>query len=282
VTIESESVPAVIAMSTDLDALNAAAVPRTGGAGRRPFGAAKALASFALLLGAQMVAGVVIMLFAAVIAIAKGQDAGDPAFSALLIRQITVPLLLSVCVVSSVVIFATARLWAWDAVLDRSRDGIGLTHATRMQVLSCSLIGIASGAAYLAVGQWLVPFDPSTPLGPLASAASAGGLYRIAWALFALAYAPLVEEFFFRGMLLRGLTASWGASLAGVGVTILFVLSHLSETIIYWPATVAILALSVATLAARRVTGSIYPAVALHGGYNFVLVLFVFAGGSAA
>lgn len=264
-------------MSADLHGVSAVAPSNGGGATPASFGAAKASLSFVLLFVSQATAGAVLMVFSVLVAMAKGQDAGDPQFAAQLTRQIMVPLLISGAVVSVVVIFAAARLWAWDLVFDTSNNGIGLTRAARVQLLSWALFGVALAATYLSVGRWLVPFDPSTPLGPLASAAAGGGINRVAWAVFALAYAPAVEEFFFRGMLLRGFTASWGATFGGVTVTVLFVLMHLFETISYWPATVAVFSLAAGTLAARRATGSVYAAMALHFGYNFVIVLFVFA-----
>ncbi|HJX26769.1 MAG TPA: CPBP family intramembrane glutamic endopeptidase, partial [Thermoanaerobaculia bacterium] len=110
------------------------------------------------------------------------------------------------------------------------------------------------------------------------AAAAAGGLSRIAWAVLALAFAPIVEEFLFRGLLLYGFTSSWGASAAAVAVTVLFVLLHLPETINYWPAIVAVSMLAIGTLAARQRTGSLFPAAALHLTYNLVLVVAVFAG----
>ena len=88
--------------------------------------------------------------------------------------------------------------------------------------------------------------------------------------------APPVEEFLFRGLLLKGFTVSWGATAAGVVVSIVFVMLHIPETMHYWPALVAVSALAVATLAIRLVTGSVFTSMALHAAYNGVMVLICF------
>jgi membrane protease YdiL (CAAX protease family) len=100
---------------------------------------------------------------------------------------------------------------------------------------------------------------------------------RIAWAVLALVFAPLVEEFFFRGLLLRGFTSSWGRRIGGLIVTLLFIATHLFETFNYWPATLAILFLGIITLLARWSTGSLLPALAAHLAYNSIIVVAVFA-----
>ena len=231
-----------------------------------------------MLFVAQSVAGGVVLFTAAVVGVAKGGNPGDPAFVPQLTRQVMVPLLIASGVVSGIVIFVAARLWAWEVVFDRSANGIGLKPVKREQLFAWSLVGCAVAALFLAVIRWVVPFDQSTPLGPLAAAAAAGGINRVAWALFAVVYAPVVEELLFRGLLLRGFAASWGSAAGGAVVTGLFVMMHLAETIHYWPAIIAILFLSIGTLAARTMTGSLHAAVAVHLAYNVTVTLSVFAG----
>ncbi|HYR28529.1 MAG TPA: CPBP family intramembrane glutamic endopeptidase [Thermoanaerobaculia bacterium] len=263
-------------MTIEPEVLTDVAVPPTVAPARPTFGAAKAFLAFVLVFAGQAVAGIVLLVFAMAVAMAKGENAGAPAFAGSLTQKIMVPLLISGAAVTIVVIWAVARLWAWDVVLDKTQDGIGLRRAVRSHLLWSSLAGVALAAVYLTVGRSLVPFDPSTPVGPLVSAAAAGGINLIAWAVFALAYAPAVEELFFRGLLFRGFTTSWGPIAGGFTVTLLFVVMHLFETIHYWPATVAIITLSLATLAARQLTGSIYPAIAVHGAYNATIVVYAF------
>jgi len=120
-----------------------------------------------------------------------------------------------------------------------------------------------------------VGFGPGGGL--LARAAGRGGLPRISWTLLALFIAPPSEELLFRGLLLKGLAASWGPWCASFVVTVLFVTLHLSETIHYWPSTIFILLLSIAALVARLQSGSLVTSMALHAGYNGVIVAAVYA-----
>ena len=111
--------------------------------------------------------------------------------------------------------------------------------------------------------------------GPMAKFFRGAPDARIVLVAIALLYAPLFEELVFRGMMLRGMRASWGPTAAGIVVTILFFALHLTETYGYWPAMLAILTFSVVALFARLRTGSLLPAIAAHLGYNIV-VMFAF------
>lgn len=270
-------------MSIDLELpLPAEAVPPppppvlTPTPARPRFAAAQASVSFILLLVAQAIAGMVVMVGAMVVAVVRGVDINSPQFTNRLMAGATVPLLLAAGGVSALVVWLIGRFWARDIVNDRSAAGVGLVPARRQQILGWLLAGAVAGATYLAVAMWLVPPGAGAKAGPLAAAAAAGGASRLVWAALALLFAPPVEEFFFRGVLLSGFTASWGPKIAAVVVTLLFLFMHIFETWSYWPATVAIVALAVAALIARRTTGSLYPAMALHFAYNAAIVVAVF------
>jgi membrane protease YdiL (CAAX protease family) len=244
---------------------------------RPSFRAGKASASFALLIAGQFFTGIAVILIALIAAMGTGAVA-DSKFVDGLVKRWEVPLIAATVFVSAIVAYVATRIWAWDLVRDRSDEGLGLRRVPRRWLLIAAGTGVAIAFCYFAVAMWLVPFDPKTPLGPLAQFASGGALSRVVFALIALVYAPLVEEFFFRGLLFKGFSASWGTIAGGAVVTVLFVLLHLFETINYWPATLAILSLSVSTLIVRIRSGSLYPSMALHFAYNAVVVGGVYAG----
>ncbi|HEX2832320.1 MAG TPA: CPBP family glutamic-type intramembrane protease [Thermoanaerobaculia bacterium] len=238
------------------------------------FGALKALIAFFLLLFAQLSAGIFVMLVALLSGVARGKDVANSSVVSGLITDAMPALLFASGAFSTAAVLAIARAWAWPAVLDRSAEGIGLNRAQPRAIALWAIAGTVISALYMSGVQWLVPPDPSTPAGPLAQAAASGGLNRVMWIVLALLFAPLVEEFFFRGVLLKGFTNSWGLWPGAIVTTILFVLLHLMETIHYWPATVAVTAMAIAVFVARKTTGSLVPPIAMHFSYNLTIVLF--------
>jgi membrane protease YdiL (CAAX protease family) len=239
------------------------------------FGAGKAILAFVVLLGAQFVAGVAVMVVAVVMAVFRGRDFSDPKLIGQLTSSTTAALLLVSGAASALAALLVARLWAWELVRDTTEAGLGLKRTSMSHVLRASAVGITLAVAYLSVMTWVVPYHASEPLGPLAAAATGAPFDRFAFAVLALLFAPFVEEFFFRGLLLKGFSTSWGPRVGAIVVTTLFILLHLTETFDYWPATTAVALMSVGALLARTITGSLGPAVALHGSYNFVIVLVV-------
>lgn len=240
------------------------------------FGALKAGVAFVLLLLVQFFTGIAVFIVATIVAIAQGRDVADRSFANELLSEITAPLLLVTAIMSTLTVFVIARTWAWHMVRDTSSSGVGVTPAPLTQILSWFCAGAFVAAIYVFVALRIVPFDPSTPLGPLAAAASGGGMGRLAWALLALAFAPFVEEFFFRGLLFAGFARSWGNRAGAIIVTVLFIAMHLFETFRYWPAIIAVTLLAIGAMAARRLTDSLAPAMTFHAGYNLVIVVMAF------
>lgn len=262
-------------IDTELPLMEREHVPTTATATAPRFGAGKAFAAFGLLLAGQFAAGLTVILVATIVALVRGSDPSDPRFMTLVTAQANAPLLLAAGIISTAVVLGVARFWAWPLVTDKGSSGIGLVATSTRNVVAGGFFGAVMAAGYLAVAHWLVPFTSTEPLGPVATAAASGGMARIAWVVLALAFAPIVEELFFRGLLLSGFESSWGFPAAAVIVTILFVGMHIGETMHYWPASVAVAMLAVCTLAARRASGSLAPSMAMHGGYNLVIALAV-------
>jgi membrane protease YdiL (CAAX protease family) len=152
---------------------------------------------------------------------------------------------------------------------------IGWRPASRRLWTRWGLAGLGTAAVYLVLGV-LARLRPES-VGPLAQAATAGGLSRLIWAVLAVLVAPPTEELLFRGVLYAGLSRSWGAHAAAVATTALFVGLHGSEIAGYLPGWIVITALGALALRARVVTGSLVPGIALHTGYNLGLVLVAYA-----
>jgi membrane protease YdiL (CAAX protease family) len=158
---------------------------------------------------------------------------------------------------------------------DGVRLAVGWTGASRRACARAALTGLALVVVFVAAAA-VLPLR-AHPMGPLASAANAGGWARVLWALLAVGVAPPTEELVFRGVLYAGLARAWRPAAAAVATTLIFVALHATEVGAYWPAWLAIAALGALALRARVVTGSLLPAIALHASYNLGLVLMVFA-----
>ncbi|HYK05644.1 MAG TPA: CPBP family glutamic-type intramembrane protease [Thermoanaerobaculia bacterium] len=245
---------------------------------KRPsFRAGKAFATFALTIAGQFFTGIAVIVIAMLVAAATGAPFADSKFIEGLMKRWEVPLIVATVLVTALMTWVATRIWAWDLFRDRTEAGLGLRRTSSRWTLVGAGTGVAVAFCYFAIATWFVPFDPKTPLGPMAQFVASGVLARIVFTVIALTYAPLVEEFLFRGLLFKGFSASWGVVGGGAMVTILFVLLHLFETINYWPATLAIVTLAIAALIVRIRSGSLVPPVALHFAYNAVVVVGAFA-----
>jgi membrane protease YdiL (CAAX protease family) len=89
---------------------------------------------------------------------------------------------------------------------------------------------------------------------------------RWSYAVMAVAFAPLAEEYLFRGLLFRALDREWGGWRAVLGSAAFFAVYH--PPLSWLP--VALLAASNALLFKK--TGWLAPAVVLHTVYNAVVV----------
>jgi membrane protease YdiL (CAAX protease family) len=246
----------------------------------RPSGlsAGRALAIFLAYFGAQLVAGILVGIVFVGYAISR--RGVDPHIAMDAQRLLILPAALLGLMAGGLVAFWMVRR-SLPGPLPSALRAIGWCKASSRDVLVSALAGAGLAAVYLFV---LTPHSASPPVeqwGPLATAASAGGWARHAWALLAL-LAPPVEEFVFRGVLLAGLSRSWSTPSAAAVVTALFVAAHFGEVLVYAPAFVAIILAGIATVVARVVTRSLVPAMVLHGCYNLGLVLAVYAGASGA
>ena len=123
-------------------------------------------------------------------------------------------------------------------------------------------LGITFGVAYLGYVRGGVLGGEIASLAP----GESDGWPRAAWIFLALALAPWIEEFVFRGVLWGALASRCGAILASGIVAIVFTAAHLPETAGFPPATVAIAGLALLLSFARWRTGGLLAPVAVHTG----------------
>ncbi|HUR81601.1 MAG TPA: type II CAAX endopeptidase family protein [Thermoanaerobaculia bacterium] len=237
------------------------------------FGASHAIIAYVLVVFGGNAAGMAMIfakLFAA--AIEKRDLSQEGAVSALM-NEAMMPMVLVSMLTAAAITLAALRILGWPFVRDRSPNGFGFVMPPWRQTLLWFAVGVVAAGPYIALRLVI----PTHWEGPMAKFLRGAPDARIVFAALALLYAPLFEELLFRGMMLRGMRASWGTTAAGIVVTILFFVLHLPETYGYWPAMLAIVIFSVVALCARLRTGSLVPAVAAHAGYNIVAVWTMFA-----
>jgi len=154
---------------------------------------------------------------------------------------------------------------------------LGVSRGSPRDLATGAALGLAMSLLYVLVLSTL-SVEPTGPLSPLVVAASTPGWQRDVWALIAIAIAPPIEEFLFRGVLFQGLARAWGPAVSATAVTVVFALFHLPETISYWPAIIAVTIMAVIAMTVRLKARALGPSVALHAAYNAGLVVSVYAG----
>lgn len=238
-------------------------------------GAGSALIVFLAYVTAQVLGGGLVALVAGMAAGLSGHDLQDPVVSSEFVRVVTAPAAIVGMLLGGAVLMRLAWYYEGAARDVQFPESLGWTTAPWSELRLACGVGALVGIAYLYFVTEVLPLQQGARLGPLAQMASQPGVSFASWVVLVLLLAPPLEELLFRGVLLTGLTRSWGLPAASLVVTGLFVLVHLPETGAYWPAILAIGLVGVGTLAARLLSRSLAPAIALHAAYNLVIVLGV-------
>lgn len=104
--------------------------------------------------------------------------------------------------------------------------------------------------------------------GPLSRLLSAPGLPRIVVMALAIAGAPLVEEFVFRGALFAALTRRLGVPFAALATTVVFAALHAPDKRGWWPGFLVVGFLGLLLVGLRVRYRSIWPGMLTHFLYN--------------
>jgi ABC-2 type transport system permease protein len=248
------------------------------GAAARTLGAGKAILITFAFYAVQVVVGVGVGIFGGIwFAVTHGGL--TPAVLADIQRVIVLPAGLLGLIASGAAVWLLTKLVLRGSEASSGLGSLGWRSARPRDVVIGLLLGVVLASGYMLLAAKVFPPAPGQKWGPLARAVQSGGWQHVVWAFIAL-LAPPVEEFLFRGVLWSGLRRSLGALFAGTAVTVLFIGSHATEALGYWPAWVAISAVGTVTLLLRVRSGSLAPPVALHAAYNAVLVLATYVATS--
>ncbi|HEY7028185.1 MAG TPA: CPBP family intramembrane glutamic endopeptidase [Gemmatimonadales bacterium] len=242
-----------------------------------PLTAWSSLRVFLWYFGTQLVVGGLLGVFLGIWDAVGGEDAaahiGDGT------TRYLIPFAVIGMVVAALVMFRKARQrfpsGSWPTIL----AALGWRQAPPRDIVIGAVAGALLAAFYLLVLARLFPPHPGQSFGPLSqAAASASTSVRVLFALLAVFFAPPVEEFLFRGVLLTGFGNSWGVGPAAVIVTLLFAVGHMAEVRTYWPALLSISVLASVTMALRLRTRSLLPGIGMHASYNAALMATMFIG----
>ncbi|HEV7502787.1 MAG TPA: CPBP family intramembrane glutamic endopeptidase, partial [Vicinamibacteria bacterium] len=188
------------------------------------------------------------------------------------------PITIVASLASAAVVYRMVRRSLPGRLASGALAEIGWVPSTRAVMLGGALVGAFIALLYLRVAIVIWPMSPRQSIGPLATAVTRSSGWGLqAWALLLVLVAPPLEEFVFRGALFAGLRRSWGVLPAAVIVTAVFVAAHISETHLYYPALASLATMAICGLLARMRTGSLLPSIALHGAYNLMVVVAVYA-----
>jgi membrane protease YdiL (CAAX protease family) len=228
--------------------------------------AKKALVLFAAYVGAQLGIGIVIGIVVGVTYGVRHAPGGAEALNV----AVLVGGAFGLVVAGLTVFWLTRRMLRGDP---QGLRRIGWTSGTWQSQVLAVVAGLALGLFYTGIVVSLFPLPPEFRSGPVAQAISGGGWKLYMWVVMALAIAPTIEEFVFRGALWTGFAQSLGPIAAGLVVTTLFAAMHLLESGRYPPAIAAIATMGVACLVARALSGSLVAPMLLHLAYNTVIVI---------
>lgn len=262
--------------SVDLAVTDAAIVAETDLPNKNTVGAGKAVLIAFVFYITQFIVVFVVSIAAVVYYKAAGVRL-TPLMTVQIQKSVTLPAALLGLIASGSAVLLLTRKLLRRSGLQGGLASLGWRSARSREIAVGLCAGLTFAAFYLLLLARIFPPAPAQKWGPMAAAAATGGWQRPLWAVMAL-LAPPIEEFVFRGVLWSGLRRSFGAATASFLVTALFVVSHATEALRYWPAWLPIATLGVGTVSLRAQSGSLLPPLAAHAAYNVCLVLMVYLG----
>jgi len=208
------------------------------------------------------------------IAAAHGHDLHTAAEIKRVLQDLMPVLVVSALLGGGAGMFVMALVLVPRWLRDTSPTGAAWVRGSWNDVSKGLALGMIVGFASWAFITYLSKtYGAPRSLGPIARMVATPGSGLAVWAICLLTIAPMVEEPLFRGLFYGGLRKSLGPVPAGTISTAAFILLHGSEIIHFTPATLPLALLSVCALWMRLRFMAIGPPIAVHFGYNAILVL---------
>jgi membrane protease YdiL (CAAX protease family) len=141
-------------------------------------------------------------------------------------------------------------------------------RAPKLRAYGAAVIAALLAMLLGAVMFELFPPDLEKLTGPTSKLLAVPGLPRLTVMLLAMAGAPVVEEFMFRGALFAALARRWSVPWAGTVTTLVFVALHAPDKLGWWPGFLAVGFLGALLLVLRLRYRSLWPGMLAHCLYN--------------
>ena len=174
-------------------------------------------------------------------------------------------------VVGGFVVAMLIAIYAKGQLKNRSIGGIAWVRGSFDQLVVCSFVGIFVGVcadvlnsmsgAEQAVEKAMEAVETSQQTG-------FGSLFLNVLSILVLG--PVIEETLFRGVVLGGVSRSWGVTAGVIASSLLFVPLH-PYVVVSWSVAASLLAVSLAAAWARIQWQAIGPAIAVHVAYNVIV-----------
>jgi membrane protease YdiL (CAAX protease family) len=233
--------------------------------------AATALVVLILFLAGQFLTAFAITVFKIVQYILAGGNIDDQAALTDLISNI-MPYVALTSTLGGAAGLAVGALIVKKSLNDPTAYGAAWLKGSLKKSIVFLCLGAAVGLLYLLLPLFFFIPSEGTESGLFSQMALHPGLGRLVWVIIAILLAPLIEELLFRGIMLGGLSRSFGIFWGVVISNLLFIGAHTMEAIHYWPAFIGIGLLALTCTWQRLVQKAIGPAVFIHLGYNIVIV----------
>jgi membrane protease YdiL (CAAX protease family) len=240
--------------------------------------AGRAFALFALFLAIQILTGIIVGFTIGIVAALQGANVQDPQVLAQISEQTNALATIAGFLITSIIVLYLASRWFPQEIHEKSMTGAAWKIGPPKFMLLGLSVGVLIAVSYLFLSPLMSTPPDENAIGPFAKMATTPGLQQMLALFIALILAPPVEELLFRGVMFGGFCRSFGATWAAILTTSLFVASHVTEAIHFWPAFLFIALMAVAALWLRLHTKAIGPSIALHLSYNLIIfgvILFV-------
>lgn len=244
----------------------------------RKLNAKSSILIFFSYIGTQILSGIFAGAVLAICFTITNSGFDHEAFTVFL-KNFTLPILVFSLIASGLIMLTVSYKYGKGLFKDRSITGIALYTGNLDAIAIGAFMGVLIAFIYIFIAVGIYPPDPEAEVGTLTKMLLTPGPTRIFWILLALFFAPFIEEYLFRGVMLAGFTYSLGIYKASILVTVLFVAVHAFEAIHYPPAFGGITLIAIIVILLRLKYKALGPPIAAHFGYNLVIASGALLGG---